>query len=191
VATTNKNHCRNNGWISKTEGAKLVAATKRQDEYFASKVLTAPAHKLHLTLIEGAIRFGRQAEAAMQSGDFAAASEPLLRVIEIVGELLAGVRERQTELNEKIADLYLFLFRTASEAKINDDVAKLSEALRLLEFERETWQLVCDKYGSESLNAPLNGDSVVHGEQPRLPIAPPLNDNGSMLPGLSSLSLEA
>ena len=43
-------------------------------------------------LIEGAIRFGRQAEDALQKGDQLGAAGPLLRVIDIVGELLAGVR---------------------------------------------------------------------------------------------------
>ena len=111
--------------------------------------MTAPSHRLHLMLIEGAIRFGRQAEETMRRGDMAAASAPLMKVIEIVGEMLAGVRGQKTELNKQIANLYWFMFRLVSEAKINDDVDKLAEALKLLEFERETWQLVCDKLASE------------------------------------------
>jgi hypothetical protein len=35
-----------------------------------------------------------------------------------------------------------------TEAKINGDQAALGEALRLLEYERETWQLVCEKLNS-------------------------------------------
>jgi len=100
-------------------------------------------------LIEGAIRFGRQAEDALRRGDTQAASAPLMRVVDIVGEMLAGVRGQETALNQQIAELYLFLFRRAAEAKINDDVEKLGEALRLLEFERETWQLACDKLASQ------------------------------------------
>ena len=100
-------------------------------------------------LIEAAIRSGRQAEAAFQKGDWAAASVPLMRVIEIMEELLAAVRKTDTPLNRKIADFYLFLFRRLSEAKINDDTAKLTEALGLLEFEQQTWQLVCDKLASD------------------------------------------
>ena len=37
-----------------------------------------------------------------------AASAPLLRVIDIIGELLAGVRHRKRELNQKIAHVYCF-----------------------------------------------------------------------------------
>jgi flagellar protein FliS len=123
-------------------------ASTQQDRYLESKVLTAPSHQLQLMLIEGAIRFGRQAESALRRGDRSAASAPLLRVIDIAGEMLAGVRESKSELNRKIAGFYLYLFRIVSEAKVNDDAEKLSQALGLLEYERQTWQLVCEKLGS-------------------------------------------
>ena len=123
---------------------------KKHTQYVESKVLTAPPHRLHLMLLEGAIRFGRQALSANQQGESLASSPALMRVIDILVELLAGVRERKAELNRKIADVYVFLFRTAAAAKVNDDPAKLAETLKLLEFERETWQLVCDKLGSDA-----------------------------------------
>jgi flagellar protein FliS len=118
--------------------------------YLESKVLTAPPQRLHLMLIEGAIRFGRQADEALRRGDEVAAAGPLLRVLDIVGEMLVGVRENKTELTRKIADLYLFVFRRVSQAKINDDAAALGEALNLLEFERQTWQMLCDKLGGDA-----------------------------------------
>ena len=126
----------------------------QHSSYLESKVLTAPPQRLHLMLIEGAIRFGRQAEEALRRGDEVAAAVPLLRVLDIVGEMLAGVRENKSELNIKIAELYRFMFRRVSEAKINADAAALGEVLRLLEFERQTWQLVCDKLSSGNAAAP-------------------------------------
>jgi flagellar protein FliS len=121
----------------------------QNSQYFESQVLTAPPQRLHLMLIEGAIRFGRQAEAALQRGDSVAAATPRLKLIDIVGELLAGVRENTTDLNKRLSDLYLFLFRRASQAKINSDPAPLAELIKLLEFERQTWQLVCERMRSE------------------------------------------
>jgi flagellar secretion chaperone FliS len=114
-------------------------------QYLESKVLTAPPHRLHLMLIEGALRFGKQAAEALSSGDQVAASPPLLRVIDIVGEMLAGVRARESEVNDRLAKLYWFLFQRVSEAKIHGDLRRLAEALQLLEYERETWQLACEK----------------------------------------------
>jgi flagellar protein FliS len=128
----------------------------QNSSYFESKVLTAPPYRLHLMLIEGAIRFGRQAEEALCRGDEVAAAGPLLRVLDIVGEMLVGVRENKNELTLKIAELYLFVFRRVSVAKINADVTALGEAMRLLEFERQTWQLACEKQGSDSPAVPLS-----------------------------------
>jgi flagellar protein FliS len=116
-----------------------------------SKVMTAPSQRLHLMLIEGAIRFGRVADEALGRGDSMSAAVPLSRVIDIVGEMLAGVRANKSELNKRLADLYWFVFRRVSEAKINSDAAALGEALKILEVERHTWQLVCEKFaGSEN-----------------------------------------
>jgi flagellar protein FliS len=116
--------------------------------YLESKVLTASPQRLHLMLIEGALRFGRQAADALDHGDAAAAAGPLLRVLDIVGELLAAVRANKSALNGKIADFYWYLFRQVSLAKIHADAARLAEVLRLIEYERQTWQLVCDKLES-------------------------------------------
>jgi flagellar protein FliS len=125
----------------------------QNSSYLESKVLTAPPHRLHLMLIEGAIRFGRQADQALQQGDTTAAAGPLLRVIDIVEEMLAAVREKKTELNQRLADVYLWVFCKVSEAKINSDTAALAEALRILEFERQTWQMVCEKFGGATTSA--------------------------------------
>jgi flagellar protein FliS len=124
----------------------------QNSQYLESKILTAPSHRLQLMLIEGALRFGRQAEEALRLGDAAGAAGPMLRVIDIVGEILAGLREKKSAVNKKLADLYWFIFRRVTEAKIRADAAALAEALRLLEYERQTWQLVCEKLavGSES-----------------------------------------
>src|SRR3990172_1477419 len=110
-------------------------------QYLESKVLTASSQHLHLMLLEGAIRHGREAEVALRRGDVLAADVPCMQMIDIISELLVGVRQAKTELNRKIAELYLYLFRLVGEAKVNDDPEKLSEALTLLSFERQTWQM--------------------------------------------------
>jgi flagellar secretion chaperone FliS len=163
----------------------MTAAPRNQ--YLESKVLSAPSHRLHLMLIEGAIRRGNQAEEALRRGDLKAADKPLMQTIEIVGELLAGVRGRKTELNKQIADVYWFMFRLVSEAKINDDADKLSEALKLLEFERETWQLVCEKLGSEAADSKPTAPRASH----RMPTRTPTVALNTLHTPTSGISLEA
>ena len=156
-------------------------AAIEQTQYFESRVLTAPPHRLHLMLIEGAIRFGRQAESLLRRGDLAAASAPLLRVVDIVGEMLVGVRAGSSEINTQLTEFYTFLFRTVTAAKINDDPAKLAVALKLLEFERQTWQLVCDKLPAEAMQAEPR--QIAPGASASRPIAAPYHfHSGSSAP---------
>jgi flagellar protein FliS len=122
----------------------------KQNTYLEAKVLTAPSQRLQLMLIEGALRFGRQAEQSLGQGETDSAGANLLRVIDIVGELSAGARQTKTELAQKIADVYRFIFLRVSQAKVNDDLAALQEALGLLEYERETWQMVCNQMEADS-----------------------------------------
>jgi flagellar protein FliS len=119
-------------------------------------------------LIEGAIRFGRQAEELLRRGEGVAAAGPLLRVIDIVGEMIAAVREKKTDINKRLVELYWYLFRRVSEAKLHSDVEKLTEALRLLEFERETWLAVCERIGA---NAAVPRDSTTSPSAPTLGIS--------------------
>lgn len=139
-----------------------------RDTYLEARVLTAPPQRLHLMLIEGALRYGRKAEEALRRGDSVEASPALVRTIDILGEMLASVRQKKTELNRKIADFYWFLFRRVTEAKISDDADKLAEVLELLEYERQTWQLVCDRLESETSHAPLPVRTPYAGAAPSL-----------------------
>ena len=123
----------------------------QQSQDLESKVLTATPYKLHLMLIEGAVRVSRLAQQMLEQGDTAAADELLLRSIDIVGEMLVSVRGGASEVNQKVVELYLFVFRRLAQAKINEDITALNEALGVLEYERETWQMVCEKEAAQGV----------------------------------------
>ena len=148
-----------------------------QDNYLEAKILTAPSHRLHLMLVEGAIRVGQQAEPFLARGDLAGASPSLTRMIDIVGEMLVGVRQTKSELNEKIADFYWFVIRKITESITTSTAEPLREALKLLDYERQTWQLVCDKLGAA---APSSAP-------PRAPVFATLSTS----PAPAGISLEA
>lgn len=117
----------------------------RQNDYLENKVNTASSAQLHLMLIEGALRFLAQADKALLREDEVATNAALVRVLEIVEELIVGVRHSSDEINTKLAALYQFVFTQVSMIYVNGDRQLLGEAQKILEFQRETWRQACEK----------------------------------------------
>lgn len=112
--------------------------------YLETQVLTAAPQKLRLMLIDGCIRFCRiakDAHAASQGEQF---SNNLERARDIVTELISGIRPDQSELTSAALALYAFVFKSLGEAQLLKQPAKIDDALRVLEEERQTWLAVCE-----------------------------------------------
>ena len=126
-----------------------------REEYLAQEVLTAPPQKLQLMLVDAAIRFAERAKKHWELGQNDAAFDTLIRCQNIMAELLRGLMpSRETELAQRLAGVYIFIYRTLIDAACSRDAAKLADALRVLEVERETWRQVCEKLGSAVTKAP-------------------------------------
>jgi flagellar protein FliS len=107
-------------------------------------VLTAAPQKLRLMLIDGCIRFARQAREAHATGNVEQFSSSLERARDIVTELISGIRPDGTSLTESTRALYAFIFKSLAEAQLHQDPPKIDDALRVLEEERQTWLAVCE-----------------------------------------------
>ncbi|MEM6654231.1 MAG: flagellar export chaperone FliS [Planctomycetota bacterium] len=164
-------------------------STNRQ--YLENRVNTASPAQLHLMLIDGAIRFAGEAADRYEANDVDAASRPLRRAMDIASELLASVRHSETELNQKLASLYEFVFTRLTMAFVNTDRDKLAEAVRILEVQRETWRQACEKSsGASSHGASAPGPtSEAPGDPPRGPHTP-IRLSGAD-PTAGGLSIEA
>jgi flagellar protein FliS len=125
----------------------------QNNDYLEARILTAPQHKLHQILLEAAIRNGRHARAAMDQGRMDQAHAFLLRSLDIVEELVAGVRGQTSDINVKLTQLYEFVYVSLVRAKLHEAPGPLVEALGILEFQRETWQLACDKLENTACSA--------------------------------------
>lgn len=117
--------------------------------YLMTDVMTATPQKLHLMLIEAAIRAGEKTGQLWRQERLDEACETMIKCQRLVTELLCGLNpEVNRELVRKAAGVYLFVFRRLSEAQLNCSETSLSEALSVLEIERETWQDVCEQLGT-------------------------------------------
>jgi len=119
--------------------------------YLKTRVLTASREELRLMLYDGAIRFANQARAALDRRDFEAGHEALVRAQRIVLELSSSLKhELAPELCGKLAALYTYIYRQLVAANVEHKHQPLDEALKLLEFERETWQMLMANSGGDA-----------------------------------------
>lgn len=115
------------------------------DSYLETQISTATPQKLRLMLIEGALRYGHRMLAFWQEKQFEPALEAGIRCREIISELLSGIRQDGSELNKNVAELYVYLFRTLTEAQTERNSQKLSDVLAVLAEEQVTWRQVCEQ----------------------------------------------
>ena len=117
-----------------------------RENYLANDVSTATPQKLHLLLIEAALRSAQRAGQQWRGRQDEQALQSLLHAQAVVSELLRGVdASSKSALTDRVVALYAFIFRRLAEAGFRRDEEKLAEAIRLLEIERETWRQVCQQ----------------------------------------------
>ncbi|MCA9231682.1 MAG: flagellar protein FliS [Planctomycetales bacterium] len=125
-----------------------------KSHYLESKVLTASQPQLQVMLLDGALRFGRQAEKRWSDGAaFLEVDALLARMGDIVDELTHGVAQAETEFSLQLEEQYAFIYREIAACRINEDAEKLSTCLRLLDYHRETWKLACERVEAEPRTA--------------------------------------
>jgi flagellar protein FliS len=139
-----------------------------REHYLVTGVMTAPPQKLHLMLIEGAIRFVRRARQHWAAKEDAQAADALVRAQEIVGEVLAGFnRDLDPDLVNRVAAIYAFVYRTLLEASTYRDDARLAEVLNILDIDRETWRQLCEQLATTQSGSggasPLAGPHIPPG----------------------------
>jgi len=115
-----------------------------RDAYLETQILTATPQRLRLMLIEGAIRKITAAKTAYDEGDWQKASADLSHCRDIVTELIAGIDPEQNPVAKQILSVYMFLYSTLVEAQFGRDASRLTDLLRILEEERQTWRAVCE-----------------------------------------------
>jgi len=114
--------------------------------YLKTKIMTASPEELRLMLYDGAVKFCRQARAAIEAGQIEEMHNNLVRAQKIVLELSTSLRhDVDPELCERLSALYNYIYRLTVDANTKREVKPVDEAIQLLSYERETWQMLIDK----------------------------------------------
>jgi flagellar protein FliS len=109
-------------------------------EYLESQVLTAGPHRLHLLVVDGAIRFARRAAEAVAERRWEELNAALSRSRDCVAELLGGLdAEQSPDLADRLKRLFAFVYRNLALADNERSLQRILDAIRILEIHRETW----------------------------------------------------
>jgi len=144
--------------------------------YFRTKVLTAKPEELRLMLIEGALRFMREAKQAMSARDHEKTFEGISSARNIVLELMTSLRhEIAPDLCARMDALYNYMFRRLTEASFERSTDKLDEVISLMDYERETWVMLIERVARER-GAPTS--SPAPAQPASVPARAPLSVQG-------------
>lgn len=148
-------------------------APRTPRDYLESRVTTASPADLQQMLLDGAVRFARQAKAVWDDETKSVEVYQLLsRVLDILETLTAGVTASTDPIAEQLEEQYAFLYREFAVVHLDRDQAKFEKALELLEYERDTWRMGCERAkGSPAEPAPPAAPQPA-ASPPRTPIAP-------------------
>jgi flagellar protein FliS len=134
-------------------------------------------------LYDGAIKFCHQGLQTLDDPQRETSYNALVRAQRIVLELTTSLNHKQApELCERLSALYTYIYRRLVDANFNRDAAAIQEAIKLLEFERETWVMLMKKLSDEGFvrTAPA--------AQPAMPPRPAYGQPGAPS-AMSSLSV--
>src|SRR5690606_18085850 len=114
-------------------------------QYQKTQVTTASKEKILLMLYEGAIRFNRQAQAAMEQKKIAEKGKFISKATAILSELMATLDFKVGgQLAVDLENLYVFMIDKMIEGNIKNDIESLKTVEKLLLTLYEAWKDVIE-----------------------------------------------
>jgi len=110
--------------------------------YKSVQVNTASQGELIIMLFDGAVRMATQADHYIEQGNIAGANEKLLRVQDIMFELISALNMDTGEIAKNLYQLYDFVNQLLIKANVTKDREPLQQALKLLTELRDMWREV-------------------------------------------------
>lgn len=147
--------------------------------YFRNKVLTAGPEELRLLLIEGCIRFLRSGRDGLASKDFEKVYDSFSNARNILVELMSSLKhDIAPDVCANLEAIYTYVFKRVTEGSFEKDIAKIDEAISLMEYDRETWILLMEKLASEKQSGTPSTQHLEHAMSGPAPARTPLSVQG-------------
>ena len=128
----------------------MSATPGQPNPYLRTRILTATPQELRMMLYEGAIKFCRQGRQGLEEKNYEASFNALMRAQKIVLELSTSLdHEVAPELCSNLSALYHYIYTKLVHANVDHEVAAADEAIELLEFQKQTWQMLMEKLTQE------------------------------------------
>lgn len=149
--------------------------------YLEQEVFSASPLRLRWMLIQRAEELCGEVKRLWECGEDNAADGWLLRIREILGELLGGIQDEKNPVSQPVADFYVFLLQLLTQVEFERDPSKLETLKDLLHLENETWEKVVHHFQSSDFQTSdlrefdrqkvesLGGNSLA-GKSPGLPL---------------------
>lgn len=143
------------------------------EPYLESRILSADPVELIQILYEHAIKFVREARAALAAGDIAGRSRAISRTIGILGELEGSLdREAGGAISQNLAALYRHMRARLSVANLKQEDGPLAEVEALMETLGGAWKAISrNQVNLHANDVPMlpGGSMPGHGEGRFLP----------------------
>ncbi|MCC5895763.1 MAG: flagellar export chaperone FliS [Alkalibacterium sp.] len=109
--------------------------------YKKNQIETASPKQLVVLLYEGAIKYIRLAELAVEKEDFSKVNTNLLKAQDIVTELMVSLNHQNGEnaIASELQTLYSYVLNQLIQANLKKDQNKMSETRHLMSELLEAW----------------------------------------------------
>ena len=134
------------------------------NQYLESTVMSASPARLRLLLLERSVETAARLQASWEAGESTGSNEHSVKLLDLLTELLSGVRGGETDAEKdickRVADLYVFLAKHLVAAEQYSDHQAIGEIKLVLEAETDTWRAVCAQESGTSNESPLPPQST-------------------------------
>ncbi|MBU4554598.1 MAG: flagellar export chaperone FliS [Eubacteriales bacterium] len=115
-----------------------MAANNPYAQYQQNAILNAKPEQLVTLLYNGAVKYTKQADMALEKKDLQAAHNAMVQVQNIITYLQATLN-MDYEVSEQLDSLYGYIYDQLLQANLKKDPAILAQVLKIIEELRDTW----------------------------------------------------